>query len=404
MLLRITLLVIALFGSTSAQVKAFPLWGELKPGPYSVGYKTIFTRDLSRPALVDQVTAGATQLPGVNRIGRQMQICIWYPAQITRRPSYLRFEEYVFLRATEMDPGNLTEQDKQASRKAFIAGPISRGAAEAKLNSLLRMETAARKNAPAAKGLFPLVIFIHGAPPQQSIMSEYLASHGFVVAAVPSKGSFAYDFDVALSGLETLIRDTEFVMTVARKQPNVDGRKLGLIGMSFGSAAVIGFQTRHPELRAMISLDGGIGEAGVGNLITRTPYFSIDRIKAPLLHLYTPNNPHLDLKHIKSYTQATRYLVTIPRMRHGDFVAYGMLEQFVPQMFGQSPGDTKAGFEWLCRYSLNFLQAYVNGDAAGLTFLQQTARKNGVPENLLQVDVMPAEPATPASAGSLRTN
>ena len=400
MLLRIAFIAGALFGLTSTQATAFPLWGELKPGLYAVGYRTIFTRDLSRPALVDNKTSNGSQIASGNSAGRQMQISIWYPAKIGRRPSYLRFEEYVFMLASEMDPRKLTEQDRQASRKAFIAGPISRGASEAKLNSLLQMETAAIKNAPVAKGQFPLVVFIHGSPPQQSIMCEFLASHGFVVAAVPSKGSFTYDFDVALSGLETLIRDTEFVMTTARELPFVANGKLGLIGMSFGSAAVIGFQTRHPELRAMISLDGGIGEGGVGNLITRTPYFNINRIKASLLHLYTPNNPHLDLKHIKSYTQSTRYLVTIPRMRHGDFVAYGMLEQFVPKMFGEAPGDTKAGFEWLCRYSLNFLQAYVNGDAAGLTFLQQTAEKNGVPKDLLQVDVMPAEKATPASAAA----
>ncbi len=382
-----TLLAFLMFASQT--LEAFPLWGDLQAGSFKVGYKVILTHDLSRPPLVG---------PGdtVNPIrGRQMQISVWYPAQSPRHASYMPFEQYVFLKSLELDFSALTDVKKQHAKQEFMADPLARGASADKLAALMGVRTAAIKNAPEANGDFPLVIFAHSSPPNQSIMCEYLASHGFIVAAVPSKGSFEYAFDVGLSGLETLIRDMEFVLSSAKQLPHVDATRLGLIGMSFGSAAVIGFHTRHPEVRAMISLDGGIGEGGVGFLVTRTPFFETSRLRAPLLHLYTPNNPHLDLNSLESYRYSTRYLVNIPRMRHGDFGGYGMLEQFVPKILGESPGDTKTGFEWVCRYTLNFLEASLNNDARGLTFLQRAAELNGAPKELLSVTVKASLQAPP---------
>jgi Platelet-activating factor acetylhydrolase, isoform II len=377
-----------------ARGQAFPLWGNLKPGPYSVGYKTLLTYDLSRPA-IPQI--GSPEAPG-----RQMQISVWYPARLQERPSYLRFDEYVVLQSRELDFSILTQEKRQQSRQSFMEGPLARGANMARLDALLRTPTAAIKNARPATGRFPLIIFAHSSVANESILCEYLASHGFIVAAVPSKGSFEYDFDVGLSGLETLIKDMEFVLASAKKFPFVDGQRLALIGMSFGSAAVIGFQTRHSEVGAMISLDGGIGEGGVSFLLTRTPYYGVSRIKAPLLHLYTPNNPNLDLTRMEGYKYATRYLVSIPRMRHSDFVAHGMLEQIVPKMFGESPGDTKSGFEWVCRYARSFLEGYLKNDPQGIAFLQRSPEINGVPKGLLTMSTKPGLPSPPTTS-ELRT-
>jgi len=379
----IALLLLAL---PVAQVQAFPLWGNLRPGPYEVGYKTVFTYDLSRPPIAD---AAPPELSYAPVQGRQMQISIWYPTKKLRRPSYLRFGDYVSLSSRELNLRALTAVQSRENQKKFMEQPLANGASRQQLEALLHMHTAAINNAPPANGPFPLVVFAHGSPSNQSIMCEYLASHGFIVAAVPSKGSFEYDFDVGLSGLETLTRDIEFVSGFLQRLPEVDHEKLGLIGMSFGSAAVVGEATRNSGVRALISLDGGIGEGGVSFLLTRTPYYDVSRIKAPLLHLYTNTNPHLDLTRLNSYKYSTRYLVTIPRMRHSDFVGASMLEQFVPKMFGASPGDAKAGFEWANRYSLEFLKAYLKNDAQALAFLQEPADTNGAPKDLLSCSVKP---------------
>ena len=155
---------------------------------------------------------------------------------------------------------------------------------------------------------------------------------------------------------------------------------------------------RRPEtsLGALISLDGGIGEGGVSFLLTRTPYFDVSRITAPLLHLYTDTNPHLDLTRLNSYKYSTRYLVTIPRMRHGDFVGAAMMEHFVPKMFGPSPADAKTGFEWPNRLHIGVSQSLSENDADAPTFTT-TARYKVIPKNLLNISVKPAVPRPPTT-------
>src|SRR5918994_7556495 len=49
----------------------------------------------------------------------------------------------------------------------------------------------ARRNATPVGARHPLILFAHADPAGQTVMSEYLASHGFVVAGVISKGESA---------------------------------------------------------------------------------------------------------------------------------------------------------------------------------------------------------------------
>ena len=65
-----------LIGLLGSQLKASPLWGNLQPGPYRVGYKTILTYDLSRPSISRDSSGQEIRAP---HLGRQMQIGVWYP-------------------------------------------------------------------------------------------------------------------------------------------------------------------------------------------------------------------------------------------------------------------------------------------------------------------------------------
>jgi tetratricopeptide (TPR) repeat protein len=136
----------------------------------------------------------------------------------------------------------------------------------------------------------------------------------------------------------------------------------------------------------LISLDGGIGSAYGAGVVQRTPYYSLSRINVPLLHLHGPNVPGTDLTYLNSLKYSERYLVAFPGMRHGDFTNYGMLEHFVPGILGKPSGDTKTGFEWVCRYALHFLKAYLKKDGESLTFLKNPPGLNEVPAGLVTVE------------------
>ena len=211
----------------------------------------------------------------------------------------MQFEEYVYLLAQELDFSPLTKNQRQQAIASFTKEPLSRGVTEEQLQRLLKTKTAAIKNAPPTRR-FPLVVYAHIAPSGNNIMCEYLASHGFVVATIPWKGTFEYNLDVGLTGVETQIKDIEFAIGLLRKDPNVDGNKIATIGMSFGAISTLGLQSRNSDVDALISLDGGIGSAFGAAVVQRTPYYSLSRISTPLLHLYGSNVPGTDLTFLQS--------------------------------------------------------------------------------------------------------
>lgn len=367
------LLALASFGPAAAQRQAFTLWGSLQPGPHAVGFKTVFAYDTSRPPLLaDRDNKAIVPVPP----GRQMQLGVWYPARHVGRKSFLRYKHYVHLSAQELKFSSLSLTQREQSVQAFMKEPLTLGASADKLKTLMRLQTAAAKDAPPAQGRFPLVIYAHVAPALNSIMCEYLASHGFVVAALPVKGSFEYPLDVALTGVETQIRDIEFAKGVLGRNPQVARNKMAAIGMSFGAISALGFASRNSDMDALVSLDGGIGSPFGASVVQRTPFYSSSKITAPLLHLYGPSVPGTDLTFLNGLKYSRRYLVAFPALRHTDFVNYGMLEHLVPNIQGKPAGDSKTGFEWVCRFTLQFLNAYLKTDRESRAVLDNPASGN----------------------------
>ena len=83
---------VMLLGFASAG-QASALWGELQPGPYAVGFKTIEKYDYQRPVgpILDYFGA-----PLEGERSRPMQICIWYPAEETADAAKMVYGEYAF--------------------------------------------------------------------------------------------------------------------------------------------------------------------------------------------------------------------------------------------------------------------------------------------------------------------
>ena len=384
-------LAVLLLGLSGSQLTASPLWRNLEAGRYRVGYKTILTYDLSRPSISRD--AAGREIRSAHQ-GRQMQIGVWYPTTNTSSRSFMQFEEYVYLLAQELNFSPLTENQRQQAISSFMREPLSRGVSEAQLQRLLKIKTAAVKNAPPT-GRFPLVVYAHVAPSGNNIMCEYLASHGYVVATIPWKGTFEYNLDVGLTGVETQIKDIEFAIGLLRKEPNVDGNKIATIGMSFGAISTLGLQSRNSDVDAVISLDGGIGSAFGAAVVQRTPYHSLSRISAPILHLYGSNVPGTDLTFLNTLKYSRRYFVAFPGMRHADFTNQGVLEQFIPSTKDKPPGDSKQGFEWVCRYALRFLNAYLKLENSSLAFVENAPDVNGVPNGVLTAETKRSLPLPP---------
>ena len=343
----------------SAQPSPPALWGSLEPGPFDVGYQMLMRYDPSRPPVPNDlgaVPAGAT--------GRQMPVSVWYPARATAVMHRLRVRDYAARRAQELDLAPLDERRRAQGVAAFLsdlaAGHFSAGDAQ----HLLDMNLAAVDHAPAASGSFPLVVFAHSTPVAESIMAEYLASHGFVVAGVPPKGTRDAAYRLSAANFETMAADLGYVIAVARTLPFTDRTRVGIVGMSNGSNGAVELAMRDAEIAAIVSLDGTIGEGPAGYLTSTTPYYGPANLTAPLLHLYAPENPFLDFAWIRSWRYADRTLVRLPGVQHSHFLAYAAFARFLPET-GHAPApDASRDFEEVCRRTLHFLVEHLGKASA----------------------------------------
>jgi hypothetical protein len=400
MYLRIfVVLSVVPFVMASSQATPRPLWGALSPGPHAVGFRQLLLRDPSRPQLPTP-----RDLDAASRAGRQMQIVLWYPASAGGTP--LTHGDYVATVAQRLEFGEPTAASRAAAIEDFIARSAGfRGdtaGLRRALPELLRTPVAARRQAPPARGRFPLVIYPEWrAPASNSILAEYLASHGFVVASIGLRG--IYDDDVeyyAVRGIEALAADFAYVLAALDTVPNVDAHNAAAMGVGIAATGALALQMRSPSIRAFVSLEGGVTTESEQRLLLRTPLFDLARVRVPMLAITAPH-PSVDPARLELYRYSDRHLVHFPTMGEFWFLDYGMLEGRVPRIIGPPPGNTVLGFEWGARFVERFLSARLRRESNAARWLESAAPPASAPD-LFTVRRRPALPAPPSTASLKR--
>ncbi len=348
------------------------MWGQLEQGPYSVGFKTQFHYDQSRPAIPYSDWNGKLY-PTQESEGRQMQINIWYPAIVAQRGERILFEHYVDLFGQQTDFGVLDERKKEFASQEFIRRVNALGGGgrftPASLDSLEELTTHAFLDAEAVERQFPLVVFPNGSGPAiQSIMCEYLASHGFIVATVALKGEHAFTDDASFKGVEMAVIDLDFAVQRLLEIPEVDKEKVGLIGNAINSSQIIAYQSRNSNIDCVISLEGGLLSSFEQNILKKTAFYNIEAVNIPILAIYAPH-PSIDPSYIYHLKYADRYFFHFPQMTEFHFLNFGQFERFVPNIIGAHNGDVQKGYELASFYSLKFLEAFLTDNQKSLAVL-----------------------------------
>ncbi|NNE67603.1 MAG: hypothetical protein HKN33_13650 [Pyrinomonadaceae bacterium] len=374
----LSLLVLFSFPSNliSASDEIPEMWGELRPGSYKVGFRTIFTYDLSRPAVPYSDWDGKLY-PTRETKGRQMQINIWYPAKLTDKSRRLDFRHYLDLTARQTDFRPLDKARRAFGDAQFIYKTNALGGGgsftRAKLDTLKKLKTNAFENAVPVNGEFPLIVFPNGGSPAfQSIMCEYFASHGFVVAAVVLKGREASTDEVSVKGFETAISDLDFAVGKTLELPNVDNTKICMIGNANTSSQIVAYHTRNQNVDCMVSLEGGLLSAFEQRILRGTPFYDPQAVNKPILAIYAPH-PSIDPKNIEHLKYSTRYLAHFPKMSEFHFLNYGPFERFVPGIIGKPKGDVAYGFERGAELCTDFFKAHLLDDSLSMARLTKTA-------------------------------
>ena len=355
-------------------------WSTLEAGPHAVGFRTFYLRDTLRRWEASITPDAAPDL------GRPIRVSLWYPATASGG-SEMRYGDY-FHYDGPPDFRSLNDTLERSDRLSWLDDlteetPNGRVVAD----SLFAMPVAARHDAPAADGRFPVILYSGGKGSRADAnveLGEYLASYGYVVVTVPQLGPSAQDLELGSSPSDIMlhVRDLAFAWKAVRKLSIVDTVRLAVAGHSSGGVVALQFAMLYLGVRAVVGLDGSYGMFGEGGqreshrtLIRDFPAFDSDHFTAPLLDLRRANGvqgAELDSTVVADLRSSDRYVITLPRMYHGDFTEWAPLavRLGVPWPTG-ADGRTRQsaldGNQHAYRAILDFFRATLQGSSGGIT-------------------------------------
>lgn len=375
--------------------KALAVTG-LPPGPHPVGVTTV------------QIDGGG------DREGRGLQTEIWYPADedsAVGKPTTTKYSEYLGL-DTALDPAAALD----AANAPNAIGGYRDGITIAELDDPERTTwiTNAVRNAPVLepknekKKKWPLVVFSHGSGAYRAsygFWTEFLASHGFVVAACDHPGSARYtivdgkvvtskgwtksraenESDRPLDVLQILdgiaSPGGSFVknLRVPGLLEATDPTNVAVTGMSFGgftTAATLEFE--DPRVKAAVMMCASMSMSGTRDYHTpgrknkKTPVMLMIGTEDTVL-----GEEHNDAsrKYAENHADGDAYLLEIVRGGHVTFTSCEMYDPNYGNGIGQSKSLTKPGTTYeplpiteshkiINGYGLRFLNRYLKTNTA----------------------------------------
>ncbi|HEY8258461.1 MAG TPA: alpha/beta fold hydrolase [Gemmatimonadales bacterium] len=354
---------------------------------YPVGFDVVFAADSARPML-------PTGRP------RPVQIAVWYPAKESPSRDTLAFVDYLGLSASDsgMSDGRGVAVEVQQYRD-FLE---SHGAPADAVDDWLSRRGRAVRRAPAARGRFPLVLIAPGnggSVYDQAWLAEYLAAHGYAVAVCPSpmriSGPMREETEVGEKAAEQA-GDLGFAVEVLARRAQVDASSIGVVGHSFGARGGLLLAMRDERVRALVSLDGGIGVATGSSSLEHTKGFSALGAKVPTLHFYETLDAYMapDFSLLRRLTSSERWLVGPVGLHHHLFTVLGT-DSTLGAATGSDSRSVRA-YAGVMQATGEFLDAFVRDlPAARATVLGSPGWPAGLPTTHLPAATTPPIRARP---------
>jgi len=382
-----------------------------EPGPYPVGMQVKAQYDYSRlyrPAF-DLVTGQ----PETHERARPIQSITWYPAKSKGKP--LTWRDYLATKPTE-DAFWLQPAEVQRALDVNVAGNTA-GMPAASVKQMLAQPMWASRDAQAAAGKFPVVIYApsHSAAATENVdLCEYLASHGYIVLSSRSLGPHSKSMTTDLEGLEAQAGDIAFLIGQAHAMPQADLSRIAVVGFSWGGLGNVLAAAKDERIRALVSLDGSVRywPQFVDGGKDAARYATPGRLAVPMLFVgqaddslerIVKRNRKFDYSLLNEMTYADMTIVTMRPMRHGDFASDG-LRFSNDDAFGEySRDEVSLAHSWAMRYVGRFLDAYLKNDAKAIAFLDNKPAANKTPAHMLAVERRKGGGIPPTPEAFIRT-
>jgi len=248
-------------------------------------------------------------------------------------------------------------------------------------------------------------------------LCEYLASHGYVVIASPDMGATSRDMTTDLRGINAEAQDISFLLGYARTLPNTDMTEIAVAGFSWGGISNLFAAARDNRIDALVALDGSMRY--FPGLVKAATDVHPEQMTIPMI-FFTQGPSSLEQLARHTLNKDTDGPNVLNTWTHGDLITvddmalvhtehssmYQRNEDVWQGYAGSHKGDYSradglVGYAWVCRYTLEFLDAYLKHDAVAAAFLRKTPAEVGVPPHIMTVDFR-AGNGVPASAEAFR--
>ncbi|HEX8473006.1 MAG TPA: tetratricopeptide repeat protein [Pyrinomonadaceae bacterium] len=381
----IPLLLLIVISSSYAGAQTPALWGDLKSGSYSVGFRFIYKHDYSRGWKAKEDANG---YPQAESRGRPIRVSVWYPARKIRanaaRMLYRDYMPFTGARSVFAELNSLLEKRDADNLRANLKGD--------EFNSLMMTRMAAVQNAVPHNGTFPLIVYsagLNNSSQDNVVLCEYLASHGYVVVTVPQLGTTSLDVNLKFQNaldLETQALDLQHAIGAVHDFPNIDRHRLGVIGYSVGGVVGLNLVMRDTDVDAIVTLDPTFGVTPFIKLATSSPYYAPANVRVPWMYMYRVE-PATNLAVFDTLKYSNRYRLELTGMLHQDFSSFPMFGPQSTMTPTRTPETAKRGYQTVCHYTLNFFNAYLKGDGRALEFISRVSQGSGAVENIAKFEI-----------------
>ena len=283
----------------------------------------------SAPALWAGLTAGAHDV-GFRQLPGTPATYAWYPASPGGSAMTLRA-------CLGKAAGELSELLKSAK--------VSDAAAARYLDAPL----AARRDAPAAAGSFPIIALAQGnaqTAGDQAVLGEFIASHGFIVVTTDSPMVATPMSSEAEVGplAERQAAELGRAVDTVSGWPSAKRDARFAIGHSFGARAALLMAMRDPSVRGIVSLDGGIGTATASDSFRKAPSYDASKARAPILHFFEEQDAFMkpDFALLRSLP-APLTATALADMHHSHFTTIGFGAAMVPELAALTSAGPRIG-------------------------------------------------------------
>lgn len=242
------------------------------------------------------------------------------------------------------------------------------------LTAFLNTKTNTFKTAQALNKRFPVLIWAyrHGTSYYQFAMSEYLASHGYIifnVNRVLPKLPMPWEVDQTerRNLLQLHLNDMKPMLEFVKKHPQADTSNMALLSWSYGASTAVFTQQSHPEIDAVL----GFSSINFKNdFFTQQQFDSLlkpEELRVPYVLFYESVS-----RLGRSFTDSVFHpvhknfsrLYRFPKMFHGNFnylegYVLGRLKLPVGHPWSKPSYDAVLGYETVCELALLMLDHYL---------------------------------------------